>query len=81
MSGRIVKWCEQNNKGLHDLTLAQYQSVHSSFDEELWDWLIPLLPSNGVILVVVQRGKRLSAKAICSKNCWVKFLYSLLKFH
>ena len=42
VSGRIVKWCEQNNKGLHELTLAQYQSVHASFDEGLWDWLDPV---------------------------------------
>ena len=41
VSGRIVKWCEQNNKGLHELTLDQFQLVHSAFDDGLWDWLDP----------------------------------------
>ena len=41
VSGRIVKWCEQNNKGLHELSLDQFQLVHSAFDDELWDWLDP----------------------------------------
>ena len=41
VSGRIVKWCEQNDRGLHELTLEQYRSVHSQFDEEIWTWLDP----------------------------------------
>ncbi len=41
VSGSIVKHCEQQHKGLHELTLEEYQAFNPLFDEELWQWLDP----------------------------------------
>ena len=41
VSGRVVRHCEEQNIGLHELSLEQYQGFHPQFDEGLWEWLKP----------------------------------------
>ena len=37
--GKIVKYCEQENKGFDDLTLRDYQSFSPAFDEDVFERL------------------------------------------
>lgn len=39
--GRIVRWCEENNRGLHEISLAQFQTFHALFDRDIAGWLVP----------------------------------------
>jgi argininosuccinate lyase len=39
--GNIVKWCEDNQRGLHQISLAEFQQFHPTFDRDLAGWLVP----------------------------------------
>ena len=39
--GRIVKWCEQNKRGLHQMSLQNFQQFHTEFGRDVAEWLIP----------------------------------------
>lgn len=41
VTGRIVRHCEVNNIGLHELSLAQYQSFQDLFANDIFSWLAP----------------------------------------
>lgn len=41
VTGRIVRHCEQKNIGLHQLTLAEYQSFQSIFAADIFAWIAP----------------------------------------
>ena len=39
--GRIVNWCEKNNKGFHQISLENFQMFHPDFESDVDEWLIP----------------------------------------
>ena len=41
VSGSLVKFCEKEEMGLHQLTLPVLQAVHPGFEADLFDWLKP----------------------------------------
>ena len=41
VSGSLVKFCEKEEMGLHQLTLPVLQAVHTDFEADLFDWRKP----------------------------------------
>ena len=41
VTGRIVRHCEVQNIGLHELPLEEYQSFHELFVDDIYPWLAP----------------------------------------
>jgi argininosuccinate lyase len=39
--GNIVKWCEKQNIGLHEISIREFQLFNIHFEQDIAEWLIP----------------------------------------